>query len=259
MAEYNDMLKRAQGQEENLNNVLAKNAWLNEKGLELEDKFKSLQDAYNHLERKLHDQHQKCKEEKDKLVQQYQAVINHEKGNSKTLRDQVSGLQERNQELQDENAGLRSENGMLRSTNTSLIQTNNSLADDGLERGLQQALENQARDEQMGNADQAPQPNPSSNQGPQPNAFTNQAPQSNPFSNLPRLGPPQTGTASGISSTRPPKRDTEQSDTPDKHPNTKPSNALGRAILTPRSRSPIKNKNTGESEDPGQDILDWCN
>lgn len=232
---------------------------------EAEGKYQSLQNA-NHLlqqnldqqhqkckeekdqlgrqaQQKLDQQHQKCKEEKDQLTRQAQTHLNHERGNSNGLRKQLSELQQRYQELQDNNAGLISENSMLRDSNDNLIRTNNDLANNALAEDLAQAL-----DMQVDNASQAPQPNASSNQPPQPN----------PFSNRPPLFPNQTGTASGMSSTSP-KRDAEQSDAPDVHPNTKKSNALGRTILTPRSRSPPKTKNPGESEDPAQDILDWCN
>jgi len=226
----------AQG-ETNFNTIQVANDHLNEIGKRLENEHLLLQQT-------LHEQHRKCQEEKDGLKRQNQALLDHEKGNKNTLREQVSGLQR-------ENAGLRSENDMLRNTNTSLIQTNNGLADQDLEDELTKALQAQAQKEQVDNANQAAQSD----------AFTNQPLQSNPFSNPPPLFPSQAGTASGGASptTRNPKRGPEAPDTPDKRPNTKSSNALGRKIAPLRSRTNSPVKTNGESEDPAQDILDWCN
>ncbi|KAH0286616.1 hypothetical protein M436DRAFT_83192 [Aureobasidium namibiae CBS 147.97] len=232
-------------------NSLAEITSLREAGLGVERKLKLSEDANNRLQQTLREQHQKCQEEKDRLQRQSQALLTHEKGNNNTLRAQNSELQGQNQELQHETAGLRSENDMLRNTNTSLIQTNNGLADQDLKDGLTNALQAQAQNGQVDNANQAPQSD----------AFTNQAPQSNPFSNPPPMFPSQAGTASGGASptTRNSKRGSEASDTADKHPNTKPSNALGRKIAPHRSRANSPVKRNGESEDPAQDILDWCN
>jgi chromosome segregation ATPase len=128
----------------------------------LQARYNTLEASYGTLQQELDDQEKNCNAEKQRIAEQARQVLDHEQKNSKALREQKETLQDQKRKLEDQIEVLQSDNRGLAN-------------EDAIEQ-LTAALNDQADNEQRGNANQPPQPTP--------------------FSNLPTFPPPGTGTTS---------------------------------------------------------------
>lgn len=183
------------------------------------------QKAHDSLKQAYDEQAQRCAAEKLALEEQAQKILHHEKQNAEGLRNSVRNLQDKISKLEDENSQARQQISILQNEAQS------------------------SPDKQMNDANAVPSPTddkmedtdaPPSPSKDEPMGDANPTTQPTPFSNPPKFPPPGSTTASPLAS-----------------PVHSPG---GRKILIPRTTRPKSPKKdpTGESEDPAQDIIDWC-
>ncbi|KAH0345651.1 hypothetical protein KCU81_g4314, partial [Aureobasidium melanogenum] len=220
-----DLLKEQQELQTVRDQYAALNERYEKEGGALQRDYESLKQAYN-------EQAQKCADEKSVLEAQAQKILQYEKQNCEGLRKSIKDLkatvnqkEEENSRARDKISALQNEVKMQRWANDNLITTNNNLAN--------RDAPNLSAADAAQNTNNTPSPSKDT-----PMENTNPTVQPTPFTNPPVFLPPG---ASPVNSTT-------------QSPGV-------RKILTahgPRSRSPKKGT-YGESKDPAQEILDWCN
>ncbi|KAK6007727.1 hypothetical protein QM012_004541 [Aureobasidium pullulans] len=214
-----------------------------------------LQTAHDSLKKAYDEQAQTHVAEKTALQEQAHKILQHEKQNSESLRNNVRDLQnklsqaeEEKSEAQGQISCLQNELEMQRRVHENLIATNNDLANQDFMNQWatlsaadadqdSSVAQTPPQDQGIGGTDATPSPTRDEQMG-----DANPTIQQNPFFNAPTFPPPRGPAGSS----------------PFASPARSPG---GRKILKPtgvRSKSPPKKSSTGESMDPAQDILNWC-
>ncbi|KAG9680746.1 hypothetical protein KCU95_g15285, partial [Aureobasidium melanogenum] len=252
------------------------------------DQYADLNERYKKAGDALHEDHEALKKTHANLMADKQAEVDQTRFNllsaaqeKETLQNEISilngqirGLNDQIQEMNDENmeaqdvvTGLENQLQELQNQVTArdqeierqrqfviiLRENNNNLNHElQLNNELAAALATDANQSPIGTQTSGPD---------EQMEDTNLPPRQTPFSNAPTFSPSHSARVSPYTSpahspTRGSKRDADASNAPEVPANRKATNALNRVIKT--AVSPSRKNSTGESNDPAQDILDWC-
>ncbi|KAH0364444.1 hypothetical protein KCU65_g6837, partial [Aureobasidium melanogenum] len=222
-----------------LQTVRALNERYEKEGAALQRDYEALKQAYN-------EQAQNCAGEKSALREQAEKRLQHEKQNSEGLRRSIKDLQAKISQMEEENSrargkisALQNEVKMRQWANDNLISANHNLANQDTLNRMSAADANQnTNNAQVPPQDDEQMEEPNTVRSPSDDEqMDNASPttQKTPFSNLPVFPPPHSD--GDLLMLSPP----------------------GRKIAPLRKRSIPKTDTTGESKDPAQEILDWCN